>query len=468
MSNIYNDFIATKGYTQELQDCIENTVDKLISNKTNFNNPGMLLGKIQSGKTRTFIGVIALSFDRNYEICVIFTKGTKALAEQTLKRLDNEFESFIDNDEVKVYNIMNLPPLTPYLKEQKLIIIVKKETNNLDHLVNLFTENPDLSQKRVLFIDDEADFASVGFKRDSTSTSGITMNILAQKINGIRAGFEKNYSFLQVTATPYSLYLQPEGNIKLNNDIFEPIKPAFTSLVPIHDAYIGGRQYFEESQDSKSIYSHLYIRVPDIEIRVLCDRDARYLTNIFTTPNLKVFRSSIMNFLIGGSIRILQNRINKKNYKCSFVIHTSTAKNMHQWQSELTEVFLKQLTEAAAKNNKEINNLIKESYNQFFDTFQLANETIPEFKEVKKLFYEALSMGHVGITKINSENQIAALLDKNGQLRLDNPFNIFIGGQILDRGITIDNLIGFFMEEARIFFSRIPFYNIQECMVQGQ
>lgn len=50
----------------------------------------------------------------------------------------------------------------------------------------------------------------------------------------------------------------------------------------------------------------------------------------------------------------------------------------------------------------------------------------------------------VGIVKINSENQISALLDRRGQLRLDNPFNIFIGGQILDRGLTIENLIGFF------------------------
>jgi hypothetical protein len=36
------------------------------------------------------------------------------------------------------------------------------------------------------------------------------------------------------------------------------------------------------------------------------------------------------------------------------------------------------------------------------------------------------------------------LLDDDGQLRLRTPLNIFIGGQILDRGITVGNLIGFF------------------------
>ena len=81
MNRMYNDFITTKDYSTELQDCIENTVNQLTTNTTNFNSPGMLLGKIQSGKTRTFIGIIALAFDRGYDICVIFTKGTKALAQ---------------------------------------------------------------------------------------------------------------------------------------------------------------------------------------------------------------------------------------------------------------------------------------------------------------------------------------------------------------------------------------------------
>ena len=36
------------------------------------------------------------------------------------------------------------------------------------------------------------------------------------------------------------------------------------------------------------------------------------------------------------------------------------------------------------------------------------------------------------------------MLDDEGQLRLRTPLNLFIGGQILDRGITIANLIGFY------------------------
>lgn len=444
MSKMYNLFIETKNYTKELQECIENTVELLTSKRTSVVNPGMLLGKIQSGKTRTFIGIIALAFDKGFDCCVILTKGTRALAEQTLKRLDAEFFHFIENDEAKVYDIMSLPPLTPYIKQQKLIFIVKKETNNLDHLINLFVNNPDLSQKKIIFIDDEADFASIGFKRDRSTPDGVSMNVLAQKISSIRQDFESNYCFLQVTATPYSLYLQPEGQLEINSDIFEPVKPIFTSLVPIHDEYIGGRQYFEESQDSNSPYSKLYIRVPDTEIEILSRRDQRYLSNITSTPNLEVFRQSILNFLVGGAIRLIQSELSQKKYKCSFIIHTSTTKAKHQWQVELVEAFITKLTELAKNGDSILRELIMASYIDLSESIEYNNDEAPTFEQVERLVISSLQEGYIGVTKINSENQIAALLDRQGQLRLDNPFNIFVGGQILDRGITVDNLIGFF------------------------
>ena len=48
------------------------------------------------------------------------------------------------------------------------------------------------------------------------------------------------------------------------------------------------------------------------------------------------------------------------------------------------------------------------------------------------------------VEKVNSDKDVKALLDTKGQLKLRTPLNIFIGGQILDRGITIKNMIGFY------------------------
>ena len=76
---------------------MEETVQKFLENETNMNKPGMLLGKIQGGKTGAFIGIIALAFDNDYDMAIILTKGTKALARQTYARVKKDFGNFIDD-----------------------------------------------------------------------------------------------------------------------------------------------------------------------------------------------------------------------------------------------------------------------------------------------------------------------------------------------------------------------------------
>ncbi|MED5052971.1 hypothetical protein P9850_14270 [Anoxybacillus rupiensis] len=124
----YKGLDKKNGYSNETKVCIENTVKKLLHNDTSLSRPGMLLGKIQSGKTRTFIGITALAFDNGYDVAVILTKGTKALAQQTYERLKMEFEDFKHDDILQIFDIMSLPDnLTNYELEQKIIFVVKKE-----------------------------------------------------------------------------------------------------------------------------------------------------------------------------------------------------------------------------------------------------------------------------------------------------------------------------------------------------
>jgi RecG-like helicase len=78
-------------YSDADKQCMQRTVEHLLAIQTSAERPGMLLGKIQSGKTKTFLGAIALAFDNGFDIAVILTKGTKALARQTLERVRREF-----------------------------------------------------------------------------------------------------------------------------------------------------------------------------------------------------------------------------------------------------------------------------------------------------------------------------------------------------------------------------------------
>ena len=326
--DFYDKFIEKNQYDQKTQDCIKNTVSYLLKTCTTIQKPGMLLGKIQSGKTRTFIGITARAFDNGYDLIIILTKGTKALATQTYKRLYSEYKELIEEEEVRIYDIMSVPEnLTPYIREKKLIFIVKKQTHNFDRLEKLFSDYKDFESKKNLIIDDEADYASIGFKKSKNgniNNDDIEITVIAKKINNIRA-FSEETDFLQVTATPYSLYLQPDKMEQSNGEEYHPVRPAFTELVPIHEKYIGSEYYFEKSDDPFSPAYFLYVAVPEKELTVLAKEDQRYLSGILTTPNLSTFRFAMVNFIVAGAVRRLQED-NPKKFKFSCIIHSETGK----------------------------------------------------------------------------------------------------------------------------------------------
>ena len=110
-SRYYDQLAAKRGDDPELMAKVEETVNFLADESTSVRSPGMLLGKIQSGKTRAFLGIIARCFDRGYGVAVILTKNNVSLAQQTLTRVKDDFREFIAAEEVQVEDIMSLPSL---------------------------------------------------------------------------------------------------------------------------------------------------------------------------------------------------------------------------------------------------------------------------------------------------------------------------------------------------------------------
>ncbi|RBP45216.1 Z1 domain-containing protein [Roseimicrobium gellanilyticum] len=442
----YPAFTGPKDYPPEQKSCIEETVGKLISTATTSDQPGMLLGKIQSGKTKTFMGIIALAFDNGFDVCVVLTKGTKALAKQTFERLDQEFAEFVSDNLLLVYDIMSLPKLSRWEQGRKLVFVVKKQSDNLDRLhAALVTDYPELGRKRVLIVDDEADFASIGYSR--SSRDGMQLRKIAKQINDLRTALSQP-SFLQVTATPYSLYLQPD-EIQIRTEVFKPVRPAFTKLVPVHPAYVGGDVYFpeEDSEDSRPA-DFIHVEVSEKEMTVLKKKDRRVFdprTDALTSKAITSFRRAIVTFITGAAIRQIQSRhagVRPANY--SFLVHTEAAKGSHAWQEELVEELMSQLVAAAGVEAPELLELIDAACDDLGQSILLAGHHLPAKEAVRAEVLTALRDEYLLITKVNSDEQVMDLLDRSGQLRLRAPMNIFIGGQILDRGITIANLIGFF------------------------
>jgi hypothetical protein len=445
----YNTLTTTRGDSNGLKRCMEDTVQKLLENETNIHKPGMLLGKIQGGKTRAFIGIIALAFDNNYDMAIILTKGTKALARQTHARLKKDFHDFIEYDLVKLYDILNFPDrLAGYVLKQKLIIIAKKETNNLGRIIRVIVQTyPHLSERKVLIIDDEADFASIGFIKNREEGI-IELRRIASQIDVLRKKVKKS-DFLQVTATPYSLYLQPEESSMKSGEhkfVFEPIRPAFTALLPIYEGYVGGDFYFKESKQEGSIAYYVYEELSPEELNALRRRDERLfkLKEALTHKRIEVLRKGILNFIVGACIRRIQQRKAKERVqKYCFVVHTEHGKQAHDWQIEIVEELKDLFIYSASHNLPLLLDLAHKSYDDLSNSIRIINAP-PSYEEVLEEVVTALKEDYLMIIKVNSETEAEKLLDDNGELERTAPLNIFIGGQILDRGVTIKNLIGFY------------------------
>jgi hypothetical protein len=444
----YAELREARGDDEALQHCIESVVDQLET-AVDPDKPGMLLGKIQSGKTRAFLGIIARAFDRGFDIAIVLTKGTKTLASQTVKRIGRDFKEFIDDDRMILFDIMSTPEaLTKPELRRKIIIVAKKEVNNLSRIQSLFDKDyPQLREKKVLLVDDEADLASVRFTKKK-GESDYDQGAIATQMDCLRDTLP-GIAFLQVTATPYALYLQPENYEQAlpTREVFYPKRPAFTELLPIHDAYVGGEDYFGGWGADDPRY-YLYVEVNDREHDALRSIDGRAIRGdrIWTSENIKALRLSIISFLLAVTVRRRQQiSRDQRPRKYAMIIHNDTQRAAHRWQSETVQRIVAAFEEAVESDDPRLRAVFNEAYAGLSRSVLANGGHMPVADEAFGDVREMISDGELNIQRVNSDVQLEPLLDQEtAELRLRTKANLFIGGSILDRGITVPNLIAFY------------------------
>ena len=227
---------------------------------------------------------------------------------------------------------------------------------------------------------------------------------------------------------------------------FVHVRPSFTGL-PTHASYIGGEYYFQESTDSKSTAYYVYQQVPLDEREALKKEDGRRLRlqDVLTNKNSAVLRRAITNFVMGAAIlRTQQTAAAEVPRKYAFLFHTEQSRESHAWQERVALAIRDQLLDQAKLDVSALRKTLSDSYNDLKPSIEIVGAVMPSLDECTELVRKALIEGQLMITRVNSDKEIEELLDDNGQLKLRTPMNMFIGGQILDRGLTIENLIGFY------------------------
>lgn len=194
----------------------------------------LLVGKVQSGKTLTFTGLICSLFDSSFTTGIVLS-GTKLnLHQQTLKRLSQELIGLkirvISDDDPKLFDEINDGISYGY----KILIICLK---HYERIAKLNESLEIYNHLQSFLIDDESDQASLNnynyiniFNEDfqHSSTFKSILDLIRSNIN----------KYIQITATPAAHFL---------TDYLDVFKPDYFGLVPPHDNYLGNDHFFENN-----------------------------------------------------------------------------------------------------------------------------------------------------------------------------------------------------------------------------
>ena len=189
------------------------------------------------------------------------------------------------------------------------------------------------------------------------------------------------------------------------------------------------------------------VEVADQEQDALRRPDQRRISakNVLDTDNISGLRRAIITFVVAVSVRRWQQgEAGERAKKYAMVIHNDIARSAHAWQDQVIDWIFQAIVGAAESNPTLLRPLFDDAYDDIEASVLADNGKIPQRDDAFDAFIDALQSDDVVVEKVNSDTDVMALLDANAELKLRTPYNIWLGGNILDRGITIPNLISFY------------------------
>jgi hypothetical protein len=358
---------------------------------------GLIYGLIQSGKTGVLTVTGAVGADEGYRTLIILTSDNDPLYEQTLGRAR---EAFPGIDIIGKKEFKDGDAFLDRVKSGTCAIVTTKNSGLLGTLIQNFKKGH-VKGLSCLIIDDEADQASLNTRAGRADGTRSAIN---DRIGELRDFFHKN-TYLQVTATPQALFLQTPGHA---------FRPKFTVLSHPGSEYVGGDDFFGDGSQ--------LVREFDLnDITVLAPGPQ-------PAPSLQIPASllrALDTFMIGATFK----RTKDADQNCAFLCHVSTRTDDHNHIVDLLRRYKKDLAASVKAKNPAVVKRLREAYDDLASTHA----------ELKASDFDALvdaigflSPGiHVKLVNGETDEDVA----------VKSPYNLFVGGNKLGRGVTIKNLL---------------------------
>ncbi len=398
---------------------IEKTVKDALDNLSSGNKSFVIYGEPQSGKTEMMIALTAKLLDEGHNIVIVLLNDNDQLLAQNLDRFRR---SSIDPMPYDVPEILDAN-----IGNKKWIIFSKKNNKILKKLISKLQ-----NESGKIIIDDEADYASPNARVNKDKRTAINKSIYNLLADGIYIG---------VTATPARLDM---------NNTFDNIAGSWVYF-GTHEDYVGKDTFFPLDLS----YAPKFL--PD-------SGD----TPIHLQKALLSFFVNVGYINMNTDIKDGLKAIGEENANFCFLVHTSGRTADHKTDERIVNNTIDILSD---QENKSYDKFVKLMYDIAIKKYDEENAT-------KAVQFVLMNIGQKLTEVLNVESKKGRKL----QIDLTNPpalFTIVIGGNIISRGVTFNNLLGMFftrdvkhkmqqdtyIQRARMFGNRRKYLNLFELWV---
>ncbi|MGH7782984.1 MAG: Z1 domain-containing protein, partial [Candidatus Binatia bacterium] len=286
--------------------CVEEAVEGAIKNLAAVNSASLVIyGEPQSGKTEMMICLTAKLLDDDHVTIVHLMNDSVDLLAQNLRRFKSSGLA------PAARGLSELLQSTDDQNRQELVVFCKKNRRDLDKLIRRLS-----GRKRLVVIDDEADYASPNSKINQGARTKI--NELVGKLIG-NDGY-----YVGVTATPARLDL---------NNTFQNDTEKWVNFPP-HSRYTGQDVFFP--LDKKVTYR---------------------LTFLNQAGNPQEAQAALVRFLVSVAYLNCYENGEEKNY--TMLVHTSGKKEDHEADRTAIEKSFRSLID---RNSSNFGTLVTEVY----------------------------------------------------------------------------------------------------------
>ncbi len=463
----YVHYLSAQGRPPLVIDRLNKALDLLLDHigdpaeQEAWDRRGLVIGDVQSGKTSTYIGLMDKAADAGYRIFIVLTGNTESLRRQTQERVD---EGMIGRDSSAALLNVKTPlgdrdsrvgigrliesnasvastttVLTDFRKASaeamnivpgqglSIVFITKKNKIVLDRIAD-WLENQKMGEQKLklpmLFIDDEADYASINTNKSEEDPTAIN-----QAIRRILATTSRN-SYIGFTATPFA-------NIFINDEDDTDLFPKdFIYALDSPSNYVGAATLFgswDGIDDEESIDDTESLRILE-DAEDVFPLSHKKLLAVESLPESLL--EALRTFLVANAIRDLRGDADNSR---SMLVNVSRFNLVQQRVGELLEEELAgyrnainshHITFARGVPNGELESLKTTFFEEFGD------QEIG-WPDILAQLPSAVAKIEVAIANSQRDKELERQQIKDQISRR----RISVGGDLLSRGLTLEGLV---------------------------